>query len=95
MSNGNWTRRDIIKASAAAVALPSLVPGEALGLAGATPASDTYCLGLCLYHALTGKKYLAGKTVADTVALSAQPPPFEGASLKRLQASPWASSWLL
>ena len=53
-----------------------LAPETARG-DGATALSDIYCLGLCLYHALTGQKLLqvSGK-IAETVALCANPPRF-------------------
>lgn len=50
---------------------PEMARGE-----GATAASDIYCLGLCLYHALTGKKYLTAGSMEELVALCADPPVF-------------------
>ncbi len=46
MSRSKWTRRDMLKASAAAVAAPALVPGTVLGLDGAAPASETVNVGV-------------------------------------------------
>lgn len=59
---------------------PEMARGE-----GATAASDIYCLGLCLYHALTGEKYLTAATTEALVALCANPPPFKpGRELHRV-----------
>ncbi|MFH1268953.1 MAG: Gfo/Idh/MocA family oxidoreductase, partial [Planctomycetota bacterium] len=46
MSRSRWTRREMLKAGAAAMALPTLVPGHALGLNGAAPASETVNVGV-------------------------------------------------
>lgn len=46
MAGTNLTRREILKASAAAMAVPALVPGSVLGLGGATPASETVRVGV-------------------------------------------------
>ncbi len=57
---------------------PEMARGE-----GASATSDIYCLGLCLYHALTGQKYLTAATTEELVTLSANPPTFEpGAELR-------------
>jgi serine/threonine-protein kinase len=53
-----------------------LAPETARGQ-GATPASDIYCLGLCLFYLLAGRKYLSAPTIGETVALSADPPEFD------------------
>ena len=50
---------------------PEMARGE-----GASALSDIYCLGLCLYHALTGEKYLTAGTTQELVALCANPPEF-------------------
>ena len=36
----SWTRRDFLLTSAAAAALPAVIPGSALGLDGGSPASS-------------------------------------------------------
>jgi hypothetical protein len=46
MSRNQWTRREVIKAGAAAMALPAMVPARALGLQGAAPASETVNVGV-------------------------------------------------
>jgi predicted dehydrogenase len=45
MSANHWTRRDMLKASAA-LALPALVPGRMLGLEGSSPPSETVRVGV-------------------------------------------------
>lgn len=46
MSRNNWTRREMLKAGAAALAVPAVVPGRALGLEGAAPPSETVRVGV-------------------------------------------------
>jgi predicted dehydrogenase len=46
MSGHQWTRREMLRAGAAAVAVPALVPAHALGLGGAAPASETVNVGV-------------------------------------------------
>ncbi|MGO8748613.1 MAG: Gfo/Idh/MocA family protein [Thermoguttaceae bacterium] len=46
MSRYQWTRREVLKAGAAAVALPALVPARVLGLEGGAPASETVRVGV-------------------------------------------------
>jgi predicted dehydrogenase len=46
MSQHRWTRRQILKAGAAAIALPTVVPGSVLGQNGATPPSETVRVGV-------------------------------------------------
>jgi len=46
MFRHQWTRREMLKAGAAALTLPALVPGRVLGLAGAAPASETVNVGV-------------------------------------------------
>lgn len=46
MSSHQWTRRDILKAGAAALAVPTIVPAHALGLEGAAPPSETPRIGV-------------------------------------------------
>ena len=46
MARYHWTRREILKTAAAAMALPMLVPGRVLGLDGAAPASETVRVGI-------------------------------------------------
>jgi predicted dehydrogenase len=46
MSRHQWTRREMLQAAAAAAALPALVPARALGLEGASPASETVNVGV-------------------------------------------------
>jgi len=46
MSRYHWTRRDMLKTGAAALALPALVPGRVLGLEGDAPASETVRVGV-------------------------------------------------
>src|SRR5271166_4959155 len=41
-----WTRRDFLRTSAAAAAIPAFVPGSALGLDGGSPASETVRVGV-------------------------------------------------
>jgi predicted dehydrogenase len=45
MSGRHWTRREFLTTSAAALSLPALVPGRALGFSGATP-SETVRVGV-------------------------------------------------
>jgi hypothetical protein len=45
MSPNEWTRRDVLKSAAAAVALPYFAPGSALGADGKAPASERITLG--------------------------------------------------
>ncbi|MCA9237332.1 MAG: Gfo/Idh/MocA family oxidoreductase [Planctomycetales bacterium] len=46
MASKKFTRRDALKTGAAALALPTFVPGAALGLNGAAPPSETVRVGL-------------------------------------------------
>ena len=46
MTQSHWSRREILKAGAAAMALPALVPGRVLGLDGAAPPSETVRVGV-------------------------------------------------
>jgi len=46
MSRYRFTRREMLKAGVAATVLPALVPGHALGLDGAAPASETVRVGV-------------------------------------------------
>ena len=46
MSRHQWTRREVLKAGAAAAVVPTLVPGHVLGLDGAAPASETVRVGV-------------------------------------------------
>ncbi len=46
MTRQQWTRREMLKAGAAAVALPALVPASVLGLGGTAPASETVRVGV-------------------------------------------------
>jgi len=46
MSRYQLTRREMLKAGAAAMTLPALVPGRVLGLEGAAPASETVRVGV-------------------------------------------------
>jgi hypothetical protein len=46
MSSNQWTRREILKAGAAAMALPTLVPATALGRDGAAAAGETVRVGV-------------------------------------------------
>ena len=46
MSRYHWTRREILKTGAAAMALPALVPGHVLGLQGSAPASENVRVGV-------------------------------------------------
>ena len=46
MSGNRWTRREMIKAGAAAMALPSLVPAAVLGRGGVAPASQQVRVGV-------------------------------------------------
>ncbi len=46
MSGHHWTRREMLKAGATAMALPALVPGSVLGLDGAAAASETVRVGV-------------------------------------------------
>ena len=46
MSRNRWTRREMLKAGAAALALPPLVPARVLGLNGSAPASETVRVGV-------------------------------------------------
>ncbi len=59
------------------IGTPGYIAPETARGQGATAASDIYCLGLCLYHALTGKKYLTAETTGKLVSLCADPPPFD------------------
>ncbi len=53
-----------------------LAPETARG-EGAGPGSDIYCLGLCLFYVLTGRKYLTANTVVEMVDKCARPPVFD------------------
>jgi predicted dehydrogenase len=46
MKRKQWTRRDMLKTGAAAIALPSFVPARLLGRAGAAPPSETVRVGV-------------------------------------------------
>lgn len=46
MSQQNWTRREILKAGAAALTLPAMIPGHVLGQDGSSPASETVRVGV-------------------------------------------------
>ena len=46
MSRYQWTRREVLKAGAAAVALPAVVPARVLGLDGSAPPSETVRVGV-------------------------------------------------
>ncbi|NUQ63649.1 MAG: Gfo/Idh/MocA family oxidoreductase [Pirellulales bacterium] len=46
MTQRNWTRRELLKAGAAAIALPALVPGRVLGQDGSAPPSETVRVGV-------------------------------------------------
>ncbi len=46
MARNHWTRRDWLKAGAAAAALPALVPHSVLGLEGAAPPSESVRVGV-------------------------------------------------
>lgn len=59
---------------------PEMARGEGAGASG-----DIYCLGLCLYHSLTGHKYLQAGNMNDLISLCANPPRFEpGARLSHV-----------
>lgn len=46
MARSSWTRREILKASAAALAVPALIPARALGLEDGTPPSEKVNVGV-------------------------------------------------
>ena len=46
MARQQWSRREILRAGAAAFTLPALVPGSVLGLADTAPASETVKVGV-------------------------------------------------
>jgi len=46
MSTQNWTRRQVLKASAAALAAPALAPARVFGLEGNAPAGETVKVGV-------------------------------------------------
>ena len=46
MSRYHFTRREMLKAGAAALALPAMLPGNVLGLEGAAPPSETVRVGV-------------------------------------------------
>jgi serine/threonine-protein kinase len=58
------------------IGTPGYIAPEVARGEGASALSDIYCLGLCLYHALTGEKYLTAGTTEELVALCANPPEF-------------------
>jgi serine/threonine-protein kinase len=62
------------------IGTPGYLAPETARAEGATPASDVYCLGLCLVYVLSGHKYLSAPTVAEMVELCAHPPVFQPGS---------------
>lgn len=46
MPKRNWTRREVLKTGAAAIALPTFIPASALGRDGAAPPSETVRVGV-------------------------------------------------
>ena len=46
MARTKWTRRDVLRAGSAAVALPALIPSRVLGLDGATSANERVIVGI-------------------------------------------------
>ncbi len=46
MSSNHWTRREILKAGAAGLAIPALLPGHVLGLDGAATPGESVKIGL-------------------------------------------------
>ena len=59
------------------IGTPGYIAPEMARGQGAAMAGDIYCLGLCLYYAMSGKKYLTAETTEELVTLCADPPPFE------------------
>ena len=62
MVRTKWTRRDVLRAGGAALALPSLIPATALGLNGATSANERVIVGII---GLGGR----ARTIANTCKL--------------------------
>ena len=46
MTKQRYTRRDVLKVGAAALAVPTLIPGRVLGLDGTAPPSETVRVGV-------------------------------------------------